>query len=251
MKLLFAAALGFLLSLNTCHAADMKVDGRTKESFDRSVKAMADTLSDADKKVFAEGLMNMILTEYPSAKGMSGIAVLSVAPQALDAAHVTMDGKTLSEIVARGRSVDQQTDAQQGKETAAKSVDEPRRECLRQKVLLSKASIDKQDYGYNIAMEVTNHLDWPIAGIRVSYSATSEGRAVPWIEADFAMELSGGVEPGETRKISTSAFPPANAPSSFVVKAKLLDVSDQNKSLFVRDVRIMGWSDKKSERRCD
>jgi hypothetical protein len=49
------------LFFHVAHGADLKIDGTSKETFERSTKAMADTLSNADREIFASGLLNLIL----------------------------------------------------------------------------------------------------------------------------------------------------------------------------------------------
>jgi hypothetical protein len=248
-----ASAIAFFIAAwtLTAFAADLRIDGRSKDSFDRSVKTMADSLSEDDKKVFAEGLMNLILTEYPPAKGMSGFALITIAPQAIDAAPVTVNGKTLSEIMARGRAIARDKSAAASLKANVKSDDQRRLECLRSKVHLSNVSITPGSFGSNIILQVTNKLGWSISGVRIAYKVTSQGRPIPWAEENFATSIAGGIQPNETRKISTTAMLSADAPQNVSVEATVLDVADQDKALYVKDVDILGWSDKRSDRSCD
>jgi hypothetical protein len=251
MLRLLAPFIGFL-SVGIA-LADMKVDGSTKETFERSTKSMADTLSDEDKKVFAEGLLNMILTDYPSAKGMDGGSFLAIAPKAVEAAHITMDGKTLSEIMARGRAVISKKAADRpnpSEETAAKGDIDERLACLQQKVVVTSASIIKDSFGSSASFLIQNTLQWPISGIWLAFKATSEGRPVPWIEEDFVVGISSGIQPGESRRVSTSARPPGDAPKNLIVEATVLDVADQDKRLLVGTRNVMGWPKERSQRKC-
>ena len=50
-------------------AQDLTVDGSSQEAYERSAKAMADSLSEADREAFARGLINLIITRYPAAQG--------------------------------------------------------------------------------------------------------------------------------------------------------------------------------------
>ena len=54
--------------------------------------------------------MNLILTEYPPARGFSGFALLAIGSQAVEAARITMNGKTMTEIMERGRSIAKKKD---------------------------------------------------------------------------------------------------------------------------------------------
>lgn len=244
-------ALAAVLLAGVASAADLRIDGSSKETFDRSAKAMADTLSESDKEIFARGLMNIIITDYPPAKGAEGLAVFAFASAAVDAAHITAAGKTLPEIMARGRKLAAETG---GGETANQNpeinVREQRRACLRKAVTVQNAAIKKKDFGTDISFEVDNRLPWAISGVRIGYRATSPGRPVPWMEKDFALAVPGGIQPGEVRRLATSAFPPGGAPPDLTIEAEILDVADEHKRLFVKDVTVIDWGKEQSDKAC-
>lgn len=252
-------ALGFCMPAN---AEEMRVDGSSVESYERSVKAMADTLSPEDKRVFGRGLMSLIVTKYPPAQGAEGLLFLQAVTAAMEAAHITMDGVTRSEILARGRELEARDAAKKSTKPATgnsektdgnlDNPDESLRACLTEKVLLTGAKVKRRDFGYAIEMNVTNNLPWAIAGIRVQYRVSSPGRSVPWAKDDFSLPIRGGVEPGETRQIKTSTLSiPPDAPAGLLTEAVVLDVTDSDEQQLIRDVRVMGWGDKKSARKCE
>jgi hypothetical protein len=117
--------------------------------------------------------------------------------------------------------------------------------------MLSNVSVESADYGRTFKADVTNNLGWPIAGIRIAYKVTSEGRSVPWEDDGFALQIDGGIEPGETHTIRTTASVPSEAPELLSTTAQVLDVSDQDQRQLIRDVTIIGWGDQKSDRQCE
>ena len=227
--------LGFWAS--TANAQGITVDGSSQETYERSIKAMADSLSEADRDAFGRGLVNLIITRYPAAQGAEGSAMLQFLGPAIDAAHITLDGVPMSEILERGREIIA-TEA-----TPEADPVDVLRDCLQQRVLISNAVIERGSYGRTISLDVTNNLPWAIAGIRVNYVAMSDGRSVPWENNDFSLSISGGIEPGETRTISATAFLSSEAPDELITTATVLDVSDPLERLLIKDVSVAGWAE--------
>ena len=246
----FAIVVGGLVALlamtPVALPSDLVVDGTSAESYERSIRQMADTLDESDKEAFARGLMNMILMEYPPARGKQGFPLLMMMNNAMKAAHVTMSGRLLSEILERGRSLPKSPDnsAPVGDPDPSEAI----RECLQRKVQISNVQIKSNTFQRDISVDVTNGLDWAIAGIRVTYEAYSKGRSVAWAKDDFSLSISGGIEPGEMRTLTTTAAIANEAPETLIVKAKVLDVSDQFERQLIRDVRVIGWGDEKSDK---
>lgn len=231
-------------------AQEMTVDGTSKETYEQSIKAMADGLSAEDREAFGRGLINLIVTRYPPAQGAQGLAMIQFMEPAVAAAHITLDGVSREEILAKGREIV----ASDANETASDSAPNPAdaiRSCLQGKIVITSAKIESASYGRNISMDVTNNLSWAISGIRVEYIAMSEGRSVPWAQDDFSLSISGGIEPGETRTVATSAsLFPSDAPEELIVSVQVLDVADPLQRQLIKDVTVIGWADDKSAMAC-
>ena len=86
-------------------AQTMAIDGAGRDAFERSLREMTETLSDADRNIFREGLPDLIVTRHPLTAGADGAALMLTLPAAMQAAHVTPDGVTRAEIMARGREI--------------------------------------------------------------------------------------------------------------------------------------------------
>lgn len=241
----------FALWATAVTALGMTVDGSSQEAYERSVKAMADSLSEADREAFARGLINLIITRYPAAQGAEGLAMFQFMEPAVEAAHITLDGVPMSEILERGREI---IAAEVTSEDPTPEADpaEVLRTCLQERVLISNAVIEKGSFSRTISLDVTNNLPWAIAGIRVSYVVMSEGRSVPWENDDFALSISGGIEPGETRTIRAYAsLFSSEAPDELITTANVLDVTDPLERQLIRDVNVFGWAEEQSPLSCE
>ncbi|MFT4163431.1 hypothetical protein [Shinella sp.] len=231
-------------------ALDGSVDGTSKESYERSIKAMADQLSPEDKEVFSKGLINLIVTKYPPAAGAQGFALLQFMPQAIESAHINMAGVTADEIMARGREL--VAASKPTSQAAAGSVVADLTACLRQKVTISSPSFEKGDYGYSSEFKVTNNLPYAIAGVWIDYTIKSDNRSVPWEENNFVQSISGGIEPGETRTLSTSfSLLSRETPPTAKVSMSVRDVADPEKKLVIKPGGgVIGWPEEKSDKGC-
>lgn len=145
---------------------------------------------------------------------------------------------TLDTILQRGR-------AEMTKVRRADDV----RSCLGEAV-----TVDTADIGRNrtsLELRISNRLDWAIAAVRVSYRIVSPGRSVPWDEDNSAIAIAGGIEPGETRAISTWINLPAQTPAGATAEVSVIDVADPERRQLIGGVRIMGWPEDASPFACD
>lgn len=237
--------IGFFVSF--AMADEMKIDGTSKETFTTSAKAMVESLNPEQREIFQKGLLNLIVTRYPPASGIEGFPMLSMMPQAMEVAHVTMNGVTKDEILERGREL-----AEKSATTTptAKPDYADIRSCLQRKVIVSNAKIEDRDFGQYITLDVTNNLSWAISFVHIGYKATTPGRSVPWTDEKFGMTVSGGIEPGETRSIATNAFGIPAIAKDVQATAQILDVADAEKRHLVGEVNFIGHSKESSPNGC-
>ncbi|WP_143524032.1 S46 family peptidase [Rhizobium rhizosphaerae] len=239
----------FALS-SVAYALTGSVDGSSKENYEKSLKAMADQLSSADKEVFSKGLINLMITRYPPAAGAEGLMLLQFMPQAIEAAPVNMNGVTADEIMARGRELVAQARAAGALTTPPDA--NGTLACVRKKVAIASATFEKGDYSLGSRFSVTNNLPYAIAGIWIDYKIKSDNRSVPWAEEDFVMAISGGIEPGETRQLSTSfSLLSRETPMTAKVFMTVRDVADPDKKLVVKAAGgVSGWPTDRSPKGC-
>lgn len=237
-------------ALSAIPASAQTVDGSTVESYERSVRAMVETLSEVDRAVFAKGMMNLIVTGYPAAAGVEGLALMSIMPAAVEAAHITLDGKSLEQIMERGRSLN----AEALEATTSPAPDDPTVEliaCLNSTVAISDAMVEDGDYSTNLSITVTNGLDWAISAVQFDYTIATPGRSVPWLKDNVSLSISGGIEPGEQRTVSTGLYGlSAEAIKPLEALVTLTDVADQDQRLLVGERRVMGWPEEPSSFEC-
>ncbi|RUV62631.1 hypothetical protein EOA64_11370 [Mesorhizobium sp. M1A.F.Ca.IN.022.02.1.1] len=233
--------VGLFVSVAT--ADEMKIDGTSKETFAASAAAMAESLKPDEKEIFQKGLLNLIITRYPPAKGIEGLPLLAMMPQAMEVAHTTMNGVTKDEILERGREL-------ATKAAAAKPDYAAIRSCLQRNVIVSKARIERTDFGPNIILDVTNNLPWAISFVHIGYKVTTPGRSVPWSDENFGMDVNGGIEPGETRSIATNAFGIPDIARNLQTEAQILDVADAEKRHLVGEVKFVGHPEQLTPNGC-
>ena len=128
------------------------------------------------------------------------------------------------------------------------------RQCIRERVILSNAAVERGNFDNAIEMDITNNLTWAIGGIRIGYAITSSGRSVPWEQDNFAVSISGGVEPGETRRVGASIRRVhSDAPSKLMANVEVLDVADPQLRQLIRDLRGFGsrWTNGFSDLPCE
>lgn len=126
------------------------------------------------------------------------------------------------------------------------------RSCLQEKVTIERAYLEQARYGKNLWLEVKNNLPYAISAVRFSFEIRSAGRSVPWYKGEYPLGVSGGIEPGETRQLGTSA--PSitrEAPDQLFVVAEMLDVADSDERPLIGDVIVIGWQREVSFRSCD
>lgn len=115
--------------------------------------------------------------------------------------------------------------------------------CLQDKVKVSAASVEKEDYGTSLNFSISNGLKWAVRSVIIEYKITSEGRSVPWKEGNLATQIEGGIEPGETRSISIPLSISADAPEKVQMQGNVIDVADAEKRPLIGKPSVMGNSD--------
>ena len=69
----------FLFLLLACFhpisAEEFVVDGSTRETYERSIKEMADSFPEKERELFVRGLLDLIFTRYPPVQGAKGLLI--------------------------------------------------------------------------------------------------------------------------------------------------------------------------------
>ncbi len=243
-------SLPILLCFGSALAASGVIDGTTKESYERSLKAIADQLTPEEKEVFSKGLINLILTRYPPAADAKGLMLLQFMGPAVEAAHINMNGLSADDILKRGRQI--MADQGNPNDPVAKEAITATVACIASKVSVSGVTFEKGDFNYQSDFTITNHLPYAIAGIYITYQIKSDNRAVAWEDDKFVSAIPGGIEPGETRVLGhTFSLLSRDTPPDAKVTMQVVDVADPEKRLVSRSHGgVMGWPDEKSDKGC-
>lgn len=256
LSVLWTSTLAFAFSVTSGLAQTSVVDGSSKEAFDRSMMEMSSALSPEDRRTFSEGAMHLILEGYPLTAGLNGFERLTVLPMAMEAAHMILDGVTFEEIMEAGRAQQEQASSAAPASVPAPEIDpavaetEARLACVRERVDIASPRTST-DIPRRIVFDATNNLSWPISILVFDYTITSPGRSVPWAEETYSVQISGGIEPGETREVgiqpSTSLF---GMPDVLDVVITMRDAWDPENRALVGQPRYYGISHERAEMPC-
>lgn len=227
MRTWLTALVAFVMAAHAVCADELKIDGTSEDSLKRSVAGIVETLSPEDRETFQAGMVSYFLSNGPLVGGPTEPGIV-------------LHGMSKAEVLEIGRK------AMAGKNGASKRVAATTIDasdalsCLQQRVTISDAHIERGDFSKNIRLTVTNGLSWPIAFVHVGYKVTTPGRSVPWSDKKFGMGISGGIEPGETRTISTTAFNVPDLAKDAVVTAEILDVADAERRQLIGKTKYNG-----------
>lgn len=80
------------------------IDGSSKESFARSAKAIADSLTDEEKELYSNGFLFLLKESHPLAREAKGFELITIMTEAVENAHIYMDGVTKEQILVAGKA---------------------------------------------------------------------------------------------------------------------------------------------------
>src|SRR5215217_3532782 len=219
------------LSLTSPAWAQMTIDGRTVETYERSIRAMADSLPQSERETFGLGLMNMIIWDYPASAGATGLSVMSLMTPALAAAHITLDGVTIDKIMDRGRAVVAQQQSAKGQQASSEDQTSILRTCLQNRMEMTDFQV-VNDGTPPIELKVTveNGLSWSVSALAFYSIAKSPGRSAAWGENTLSTTIPGGIEPGEKKRLSISFYGlPPDLPPDANFSLSITDAADADK----------------------
>ena len=127
-------------------------------------------------------------------------------------------------------------------DASASVLDKMKLACLQDGVKVSAATVEPSDFGPKVNVSVANGLKWAVRDIVISFKVTSVGRSVPWEEREFGVEIPGGIEPGETRSVSTPMLINPDTKGRLQASAKVLNVTDADKRPFLAQPSYQGYS---------
>lgn len=202
-------AIAFLALLSACSRAQPTLDTTSKETMERSLAAMAEGLTEAQKEELGKAVFARLLAAafkerdadaarralhgLTAAQLLAGETAAAAGSPAAAAAAAQREAQQRAERAAK---IATDIDALVAKQTAAAQA----KERLAQfRVLASTFAFEESDFDRSPTIELRVRNDTAHAIARAYFDATlaTPGRAVPWVDTRFNYEIPGGLEPGE------------------------------------------------------
>lgn len=269
-KLLLSAAFVTAISLafvtaSPFSASAVEFDHSSKEAFDASTKAYAETLTKEERIQIFAGMMQLMwntLPEKDRAEADIPFAKLMIIGVMFDNAHIILSGVDSDDMMEAGKNSEFLEIATNmvNKSDEDKAAAQPEQAakidatlaCLRKKVTFSNINVEHSEYGVTyLNFSVTNNMDWPISFIYFEADVKSANRAVSWETRKSGLDISGGIEPGETREKSINIFDTPKDAKDLVVTMSMLDVADGQKRQLFNNPKFTGNSDDTSPNKCE
>lgn len=248
-----AAALAVAIPLLTAISNAQTIDASSDEALKKSMAKIIGDMTPEEQAQFSKALLGFVMS-----KALEGqISLLELGQMTTDEAgskvYALLHGKTAEEILALNTNAakDKRPNPPAEMSTAEKKAEIKR--CLMKNVAVVRVAIDRNNYGTSLKLDIHNKLAWPLSAVRISYAVLTDGREVPWDKDETFLSISGGINPDEIRTVSTSLWHlPREIPiEQITVRAAVTDVVDAKNRQFVRDVRLIGASDKLSTEVCN
>jgi len=257
-----------------------KINTTTNETMKESIQKVIDSLKKEEQKEFKAAVEFIMFSQMD----MKAVFANAMAGKQVDKDKLksdmkkTLHGKTGLEVIAlakENRIQRQAENAKIKKERLSwqKTIDLKELKKLREK----KAQYDKSKAGLSqfkvvsskfykqrkneyssrlspiIVLEVRNESQYPISRIFCKGTIRSEGRSVPWLVEDFNYQISGGLEPNETRDWSLSPnmfskWGRVDAPADAIFDIEIIGVDGaDSKELY----SLRGFADRDKEKLAD
>lgn len=204
MKLAVIMIAGASLVLTGCAK---KIDGSSPEAFHASVEKIQTGLSDEKRQRFSAAMTVVAMSNLDMSAVFAGKATADSFQQKT---MTELNGLSANDVIARAKTIADQRDATE-KEQAKSEIKDllAKRDAAESaKAGLAQFQVLKSRFdmkgGYlstdpEIMMTVRNGTGKAVSRAYFHAVLASPGRSVPWKEADFNYQISGGIEPGEQK----------------------------------------------------
>ncbi len=254
-----------------------KIDTTTDETMKTSIQKVKDSLKANQQKEFEEAIKLIMFSQID----MRAIFANAMAGKQMDQEKLQNDmkkslhGKTGLEVIALAKEKKKQRQAENNKREKERISWQKEQDLKDLKKLREKKSqYDKAKVGLSqfkvvnsrfykqrqneyssrlspiIELEVRNESKYPISRIFCKGTIRSEGRSVPWLVEDFNYQISGGLEPNETRDWSLapnmfSEWGRVDAPADAIFEVEITGVDGSDgKELY----SLRGFSERDKEK---
>jgi hypothetical protein len=186
----------------TSPALSQEINFSSIVSMQASIISMAEGTTDVQRKESGKAIFRILISRHPLTKNLEGFSALmafgSLGKAFYTGAGDAFDGIT-REVVQAEIVAFKVKNETRSKEIAASSIiADTLLACLQSKATLANPRFESTD-GVWFKLDITNNLPWAIRGYHVAYTISGDGRSVPVKEDDSSMDISGGIEPNETR----------------------------------------------------
>lgn len=248
-----AAILAALAFASTVQSQEF--DFSSVEKMKSSVISAQEGMTDEEKTDFGQALMRLLLATHPLTKDLETFPAMMVLGSQGDAFYTSSGGvfdSITSEAVQAEIASFKADEATTAQATGAKTAEaDGLLTCLQSKVNWSNARFENKD-GSWFKVDVTNDLSWAIRGYHVAYTIKGDGRSVPVKEDKSSGEISGGIEPQETRTISVWAGANISPYQVTTIDVSLINLFDaEDRRLVDNNINYIGRSPDISPRTCD
>lgn len=204
-------ALIFLLA----GCSQPRLDTSSEKAFKESISEVRESLPSEQRAAFEAAVAQAGL-------GAMMASMFTKAPVAATQGFEQFNGMTGPEIIAFAKAQQEKSAASAAAALAKMKADDDAeiakleatqqaREAAIAKlsaIQISDPAVRERSSGFMKSTELTatikNNLDVALARVDFEYAATSPGRSVPWDSGDGAFFIDGGLEPGESRALSTT-----------------------------------------------
>jgi hypothetical protein len=199
--------LAIVSSLLLAGCSEPKIDTTTKESAERSIQDVRESLPPEKRDEFQTIVGQAAVAGFMQ----SALTGVQPSPEALFAAFHGMTGE---EAIAHAKKVKADQEAKMAEARAASRREElaeleaqvSKREAQLEAAKMIRVTsfrvneIERRYLGsdYAIAADIFNGTREPLKSVSVQVRLKDPGRSVPWYEGQYALSPPGGIEPGET-----------------------------------------------------
>jgi len=230
---------------------DFSSDQALKSSLELAQEGMTAT----EREEFGKAFLRVLLSRHPATRDLEGLPALMAMAELGDkfftSAEGAFDGITVEIIKEELGSYKSERVAMAQEAASVETSAEEMLSCLKSKVILSNPRFEGKD-GSWFKVDITNGLSWAIRGYHVTYTIRGDGRSVPVKEDDASSEISGGIEPGETRTVNVWAGANIEPYETTSIEVSLINLFDpKNRRIIDNNINYIGRSPDLSPFTCE
>ena len=188
-------------------ACEARINTSSPEAYSKSMAAVTKDLSPEKKQLFTESVMAVAFDTADPAS-MQAFGSDAGGPLLLAAVQSKLKGKTADQVIKLGyetriRKLNEEIAKGISQVTQAKAEREKFKAVFDGVVVsnprfyVQRSFIDEP----TIDLTITNNTKMAIRRGFFHGVLTSPGRTIPWVDDDFNYEFTGGLEPGETKRL--------------------------------------------------